>query len=149
MKNITSASVFDKGCDDGLYSETKSQVRKVEDLLNLEPSHYPIDNIPEETLDKAARMFIYLNPCLDSIKHWITFYKDLFQNKPPDYILLTLNRILKTINAQDDLADITKLIFTKTASIFSLKYKEIRNMTNDINVLFNRIENNPKTLEGR
>ena len=135
-------------CDDGLYSETNSQVKKVEDLLNLEPSHYPIENIPEETLDKAARMFIYLNPCFDSVKHWITFYKDLFQNMPPDYILLSLNRLLKIVKPQDEVANITKLIFTKAASILSLKYKEIRSMSNDTNVFINKIENHSKILEG-
>ena len=148
IKNISINTEFEEGCDFGFYSNMTAQVEAVERSLNTYPSEDILGDISDETLKKAAKIFIYLNPCVDLMRPWISFYKDLFQNKSPDIILLTLNRILKTKNSKDDLHEITKKIFRKTASIFSLKYKEIRNMTTDTNVLFTKIDNNPIKMEG-
>ena len=129
LKNILLKSDFEAGCDHGLYSNTLSQVEAVGKELNLNSSDEKED-VSKETLEKAGKMFIYLNPCLDSINPWINFYKQLFQNET-NVILLTLNRVLKAKNSQDDFTNITVKVFSKIVSMLSLKHKDILNLAKD------------------
>ena len=114
LRNILLKSDFEAGCDRGLYSNAKSQVEAVEEELNFTSSEGKED-VSKETLEKAGKMFIYLNPCLDSINPWINFYKQLFQNDT-NVILLTLNRVLKAKSSQDNFTNITVKVFTKIVS---------------------------------
>ena len=105
VKEIKSGSSIDITCGvtasaskkDFLYSNNfqVTQVAAVENQLNVVPTHIRFQNMTIEDLKNAAEMFMYLNTCIGSLKPWFVFYKDLFKNKSPDLIILTLNRIMK------------------------------------------------------
>ena len=75
-------------------------------------------------------MFIYLNFCPDSLNPWFLFYKELFENKSPNVIALTLNRILKgnISDETDDLKKIAKTLLNKLTGLLSLQYQYIGDM---------------------
>ena len=72
-----------------------SIVKAVEQMLQTESSQQINDTLTNEDLRTAGEMFLYLIMCPDTIKPWILFYKDLFQTKSPDQIILTLNRFMR------------------------------------------------------
>ena len=72
-----------------------SLLKEVEQILQIESSEQMNETLTNEELRPAAEMFVYLSMCPNAIKPWLLFYKDLFQTKSPDHIILTLNRIMK------------------------------------------------------
>ena len=103
-----------------------SQVKAVEQKLQIESSEQPDESLTIEELKTAAEMFLYLNTCPDSwFKSWYSFYKDLFLTQSADQIILTLNRILKTETLQDwDGKRIAIKLFQRAASLLSLQFEE-------------------------
>ena len=66
---------------------------------NINSSNEIISGIPNETLEHAGKMFIYLNSCSETYLAWIDFYKRLFKSSNLKTIMQTLNRlIIKTKN---------------------------------------------------
>ena len=115
-------------------AEIQDQLNKVETQLQSDSNAdtTPIDDISDSTLELAAEMFLYLNGCLKPMKSWVLFYQDLFENQPPDVIVLKLNRILKGENmspTNNNLKSIASKLFRRVTSLFHLKYKEIQNVT--------------------
>ena len=89
-----------------------------------------IEPIKHDSIERSAQMFIYLNSCPKSIYSWITIFKDLFNNRSPLEIIITLNRILKlSSQEQEDLINITNKIFRKTSLTLSLEFDEINSLT--------------------
>ena len=84
-------------------------------------------------LKTAAEMYFYILSCPGRLLPWFAFYSDLFQNKPPNQIVLTLNRVLKgeknTVNKNAGLRKIAENLFTVIATNSTFKYKEIKRMT--------------------
>ena len=99
MKTVKSESPLDLSCD--VYMSVLvgdimlSQVKAVEQELQIESSAKINETYTNEELKMAGEMFLYLTMCPESIKPWLVFYKDLFQTQSPDQIILTLNRIMK------------------------------------------------------
>ena len=115
-----------------LYSDSVqvALVKAVENQLGVEFSEQRFKNTTVRHLEKAAEMFIYLNSCPGSgslklwFKSWSSFYDDLFRTKPPDEIILTLNRMMKNKSLEGE----GPKLFRKTAALLSLKYEKIQNM---------------------
>ena len=70
-----------------------SQVKAVEQMLQIKSSEQNNEALKNEELQTAAEKFLYLTMCPNTIKSWLLFYKDLFQTQSPDQIILTLNRL--------------------------------------------------------
>ena len=96
-----------------------SQVKAVEQILQIEPSLRINETLTNEELKTAAKMFLYLNICPVPIKPWIVFYKDLFITQSPDQIILTLNRIMKgpRTEAKEIFKEMTKTFFRRILSM--------------------------------
>ena len=90
-----------------------------------------IKNIPKSTLNLAANMFIYINACPDVFQAWFMFYQDLFENQPPNHIILILNRLMMSENTREKIGFkmIARKLFDEVETIFSLKYQEIKMIT--------------------
>ena len=124
-------------CTKGILEDShiEKQVEKIESKVSVTPPDSPesiLENMDNTTLKHAADMFIYLNSCPQSIKSWILLYKDLIDVSNRDVLVLTLNRILKAenIDQNDEFKDIAKRILEKVQIDLSLQYKEILNINN-------------------
>ena len=106
-------------------------VNEVERRLKVISSDMFFKNVTESKLQSAAKMFIYLTTCSQSVKSWFFFYEDLFTQHSPAEIIVTLNRVLKGEKTQKnmDRKTIATKIFSRLDHFLSLKYFEIRNMT--------------------
>ena len=124
---------FDLGCGPhGLNKDDQIvlQVEAVEQQLNMIKSTEILQNITDSSLKVAGEMFLFINSCPYDLQYWFKFYADLFKNKSPDIITLTLNRMLKRGNQRNKrLKTIVKKLFTRVTSLLSLKYEEIQNGT--------------------
>ena len=93
-------------------------------------------NRTDSRLRTAAEMFLYLTSCSVDFKPWFRFYTDLFQNKSPSQILLTLNRILKVGKTLKKLRfrNIADELFARTQSFILLQYNDRTGHKDYINV---------------
>ena len=93
-------------------------------------STIPLKDMKKETLNIAAEMFLYLNSCPYTIKPWVVFFKSLFQTKSPNYIILTLNRMLKgnISPTNKQFKSTTENLLIRATQLFSLKYPYIKSM---------------------
>ena len=143
VKKIKLSTTLDKTCAmDGIYNyhgHILSQVKKVEEKLQIQSSEIKSPNMTSKHLNAAASMLIYLSTCpgVDTasvhvyrfekwFKRWKIFFKKLFETKSPDHMMLTLNRLTKN-NLQKyekDKINIQK-IFKKAASMFNLEFETI------------------------
>ena len=104
-------------------------MEQFEQFMEINTTQGTINNPSNTFLNSAAELFIYLNTCSNDLKPWFNFYKDLFSQQPPGFILLTLNRMLKntTSSQNKDLRAIVIKLLHKTTIFFSQK-----NMTGGI-----------------
>ena len=104
----------------------------MEQHLQIISSDIIFENMTEESLKKAAEMFIHLTSCSETVRSWFFFYKDLFTEQSPAQIILTLNRVLKgqTTPENVDMKTIARKLFLKLDKILSLRHNEITNMAN-------------------
>ena len=108
-----------------------------EQHLGIKPLEVIYNNITTKFLENAAQMFIYLKGCPaegdKETKQWYTFwnsfYRDLFMNKTPQQIILTLNRMTKRKSSEekDGNARAGKLL-NRAKLLFSLKFKTIQKL---------------------
>ena len=116
---------------DGLYTDKISLVKTLEQTLQMKTFENTLANITAEDLKIAASMFIYLNTCpyTDTdklwLKSWSQFYTDLFQTQSADRVILTLNRMTKMINHQNN-RDLKLL--NRITSLLSLQFQEIQSL---------------------
>ena len=116
---------------DGLYTDKNKLVKTLEQTLQMKTFENTLANITAEDLKIAASMFIYLNTCpyTDSdilwLKSWSQFYTDLFRTQSADRVILTLNRMTKIIDHQDN-RDLKLL--NRITSLLSLKFQEIQSL---------------------
>ena len=82
-----------------------------------------------DTLETAAKMFLFLNSCSEFLETWLSFYTDLFMTKAPDQIVLALNRIMKHENKNRD-GKIALELFKKVTKLMNLKYEKIDKIIN-------------------
>ena len=144
VRRIKLLTTLDKQCArDGLFNyhgDILSQVKRVEEKLQIKSSQVPYKNMTSKHLDDAAKVLIYLCTCpgvdTASVYHvypfekwfklWKIFFKKLFETKTPDHIMLTLNRLSKN-NLQKYEKDkiIVQKIFKRAASMFHLEFETI------------------------
>ena len=110
------------------------QVEELEKMLQIESSEYINETLSNEELKTAAEMFLYLVACPSKLlKSWSSFYTDLFLTQPPDQIILTLNRMMKTDTSHDKDAKVrAEKLLKRSKSLMSLKYKEIQSLRPEI-----------------
>ena len=134
-------SLFEKTCHiaDGSYEDLnvkQSLLATVESKLKIQSSDKRLDNMNIDLLHRAAEMFVYLYTCpsntfSDTYKPWFILFKDIFQTQPPDKILLTINRMIKSIDAEPSqyisstdykrMKTSTKNLLNKTILLFGLE----------------------------
>ena len=153
LKKIKHSISFEKTCNGALYSEMfdhKSIMEMVEKDLHIihpnsikfgyvniesEPIHFA--NMTDAKLKTAAEMYFYILSCPGDLLPWFTFYSDLFLNKPPDQIVLILNRILKSKNSNSakniGLKKIAEKLFNFIATNSAFKYQDIKGLTQSKN----------------
>ena len=109
-----------------------SQVKAVEQILQIESSDQIYDTMTNEELKTAAKMFLYLSTCpkhdKEWFKSWYSFYKDLFLTKSADKIILTLNRMIKTETHDKDGKLRTEKLLKRTSSLMSLSFEKIQSL---------------------
>ena len=115
VKKIKLETSLEKTCnidkDDGVpyqgiysgESDRVAQIEAVEHDLGVKSSELRFENLTANDLTTAAEMFIYLIICPHTnsqkqwFKTWSIFYNDLYISHTTDMIILTRNRILKTM----------------------------------------------------
>ena len=145
---------MDKDCNgDGLYYQPDivPRVDAVEQQLGIRKSDKAIENMPHNILQTAIKMFIFLNACPGKFDNgefdngysfesemqkwfqsWYRFYNDLFKTKPVDYIILTLNKLMKASSTkQDRNLKMLQKLFKKTATMITLKHNKIQSLFTD------------------
>ena len=96
-------------------------------------------NLTNVNLSKPAEMFLYLVSCSIDLNPWYKFYENIFEAQPPDQMVLTLNKILKSTKEKaKDLYDIAAKIFQNLDEVLVLKYKTIQNLTQGVTSLTNQ-----------
>ena len=132
MKNIKSEASTEKECTfdygiNNLNLDTETLVASLEQQLKIELSEIRMENLTNGDLTTPAKMFTYFLMCHETVKPWLTFYKDLFATKPIDEIILTLNRMSKIETLQNKVdKDVAVKLLKKAATMFSLKFVDIQ-----------------------
>ena len=126
VKMIKSKTSLDLSCtrDFLTFDGILSQVSRVEQKLRVVSSDEIIASLSKEDLKIAAEMFLYLNFCPNLwFRLWSSFYRDLFLTQSADQIILTLNRMMKTMETHnnEDGSIMVKKLQTKIASKLSLR----------------------------
>ena len=111
-----------------LFQDSQA-VDSIENNFGIVSSDIITENLSESTLTLAAEIFLYLQSCSATLEPWYTFYKDLFETKSTDLIILTLNRNIKITKKtkNNDLEKINKSLLNKITSMLSLQYMDIQN----------------------
>ena len=109
-------------------SVIESQVKSVGKELGINPNTPAKNCLTKNQIELAGEMFLYLIACPKPIQPWLLFYSDLFQNHPPDEIMLNLNRALKikeSTQQNKGLQKVSKEVFNKLLSLLShFQYKD-------------------------
>ena len=138
VKTVKSRTPLDMSCEYPGNRMLKgdvmlSQVKAVEQKLQIESSEHINYTLKTEELKTAGELFLYLNNCPKQFSIWLTswrlFYEDLFLTQPADQIILTLNRMMKTKIPQDkDVKVRAEKLLKKSTSLLSLKYDRIKSL---------------------
>ena len=115
-----------------MYSgnQIKNNIDAVADYLNTKTTEEMHVNRTNEDLKSAASMFLYLNCRSYLLRSWFSFFTNLFQDKSPYQIVLTLNKILKVdfTSSNKEFKNIARKLFQKTSNLLSLKHKQIKEL---------------------
>ena len=111
-------------------NQIKKNIDAIEDHLNMKSTEDIYVNRTNEDLKPAASMFLYLNCRSYLLRSWFSFFTNLFQDKSPYQIVLTLNKILKVdlTSNNKEFKNIARKLFQKTSNLLSLKHKQIKKM---------------------
>ena len=130
MEQIKSKTEFGNDCHDSPHIEDDdilSLVTAIEIELNINSTEEIFENVTKHNLKTIGELFIYLYSCSKPLKNWLNYYEDLFQNQPPDIILLSLNRILKgkkTIQ-NSHFKTLARKLLNQYTCLLSLQYQDI------------------------
>ena len=105
----------------------KKSVNLLLKTVGLNVTDIAHENVSNETLDSAAKMFIYLNFC-PKLLTWRQFMEDLFVNASLQTILRTLNRMVKgsaEVESRISKIIIAKKLLDRLNTKFTLKYNSI------------------------
>ena len=141
LRNIKIEDSSERVCNNqGVISASSSfsvlsAVRQVEDKLGLVSTDEVFENMTSDgLLETAGEMYLYLISCYPLVDTLTAFFKNFFRIQPPDVILMTLNRIIKSqgnseIKYISILSSTAEKLFSKISTQFSLQYQHIKNMT--------------------
>ena len=152
VKSVKSETSLDWDCfrDDTLLEGDAmlSQVKAVEQMLQIKLSEQNNEALKNEELQTAAEKFLYLTMCPNTIKSWLVFYKDLFQTQFPDQIILTLNRLMKGPRTQTNkyFKELAKIFFNKICILTGVKAENT--LSNAHAKDETKVARPPKNLEG-
>ena len=137
VKTVKSRTPLDMSCEYPGNRMLKgdvmlSQVKAVEQKLQIESSEHINYTLKTEELKTAGELFLYLNNCPKQFSIWLTswrFYEDLFLTQPADQIILTLNRMMKTKIPQDKDATVrAEKLMKRISSLMSLSFEKIQTL---------------------
>ena len=94
----------------------KHNLKALEEHLELNGTGSHFENITNETLENAAKMFTYLNFCPSKL---LFLYKRLLKTASPREMILTMTSLLK--NSQNAAKVSSTKIFIKTMEILNLR----------------------------
>ena len=106
-------------------------VNKVEENLNLTATannNSIFENVRQETLEEAFKMYTYLNFCPPKIKY---FYTEIFKNASPKNMISALAGLLKTSSNLAE-KEIASKIFPKLMEKLKLTYYKSINLITDV-----------------
>ena len=141
LRNIKIEDSSERVCNNqGVISASSSfsvlsAVMQVEDKLGLVSTDEVFENMTSNgLLETAGEMYLYLISCYPLVDTLTAFFKNFFRIQPPDVILMTLNRIIKSqgnseIKYISILSSTAEKLFSKISTQFSLQYQHIKNMT--------------------
>ena len=122
--------------------------QKLSTALNFTKASEEILDLPEASINAAAKMFLYLNsiPQINSHRNWIDLFNTIIsrvdfgiaQARPAAETILSVLKILRKYKSEDDRIIANKLM-KKLASLYSFKYyhpdrASQSNQTNILNV---------------
>ena len=122
--------------------------QKLSTALNFTKASDEILDLPEASINAAAKMFLYLNsiPQIDSHRNWIDLFNTIIsrvdfgisQARPAAATILSVLKILRKYKSEDDRIIANKLM-KKLASLYNFKYyhpdrASQSNQTNILNV---------------
>ena len=137
VKRIKSETSIDLDCnyeDTLLEDDYKlSLVKAVEQKLQIKSSKKKLETFTKEELQPAAELFLYLNSCPDIwFRFWSNFYTELFLTESTEQIILTLNRMMKSMDTQIRDGNIrAEKLMKKISTKLSLRYKDIQRLRPD------------------
>ena len=128
----------------------KIAVQRIERQLNITGSYVIQENVDRKVLKQAAEMFIFLQFCPKPLtnSHWRDFYINLLKNYSPKFIILTLNRILKS-SALGNGKNVPEKLLEMTRENLKLQHKNIKIMTKDRDILVNKNDKEYQCMIGK
>ena len=113
-------------------SDIENNLKKVGELLQFHPTNQIFSNVSKTTLETASEMFFYLILCPEPIvkSSWLLFYDELFRFQSLKAILLTLNRLLKTLK-KDSQKKMNEKLIMKIKEKFQLQFVNIKKLCGD------------------
>ena len=104
----------------------------IEQQLKIVTNDETFENITDETLTTAARLYLFLNSCSKEYHYWIPFFEELlFSNVTSDVVILTLNRLTKKENVPNIIKTVAKsLLKTTLKQDWSLEFEKIEMIAN-------------------
>ena len=133
LKSLYLYKCIKSGLYQGLYDKFMREafVKGVEYELGIESSDLKNLNITSTDLDNAAEMFVYLLICphtedwMQWFRSWHQFYDTHYTTQPPDKIVLTRNRIMKTLPPSDNKVW-ARNIFKNVITLLNLNHEHIK-----------------------
>ena len=116
-------------CDVGLLTpESRKSIDKRFENISMAAIYK--EEISEETLEIAARIYFEIVFCPDVDLQIVQFYRNLFQNFAMETILKTLTRILlEAKEKKHEHYQAAQTLFDKTTTMMDLEYRDIVAMT--------------------
>ena len=98
----------------------KQNIHNLEEELKLNITSTPAKHVSAETLETAAKMFIYLNNCPPK---YLSLISNILKSEKPKDIILALSSIMVTTKNFQKI--VTAKVFSKTMETLKLKHFEV------------------------
>ena len=151
VSNIISLKKQKARCTTGLDNEDLF----LEKYGNVSEEPIYKNNITEESLEIAAKIYFQIVFCHDYDLASLNFYQNLFENFPLETVLKTLARILLVAKEKNlsEHYEIAKALFDRTTTTMNLQYRDIAVMTTETAELdlfpdLKNLQPNPDMIQG-
>ena len=105
----------------------KDNIKSLEEILKMNSTMNPLENIAYETLQNSARIFTFLNHYPPNL---LFLYGDIFRSSAPKMIIFALSSILKT--TQNALKESALKVLTKVMKTLQLNhFDKIKTLTKE------------------